>query len=99
MSDREALTQDVTQLIEALRQAQDEVERWKQAHTIACENIAQLNDQRASLMEVLTHGLLLLDQLLTEMRLANVTPSSPIIVSKAEFDKAMRKLLAGNKQS
>lgn len=71
----------------------EEVDRWKRAHQIACANIAELSSQRAKLTGSLTHGLLLIDALLTEMRLANVTPSATVIVSKAEFERQMRILL------
>lgn len=53
----------------------------------------ELASQRARLTAALTHALFLIDQLLTEMRLANVTPSAQIIFSKAEFDRQMRILL------
>lgn len=61
------------------------------------ELILQLRSERAILLGVLTHGIMLLDQLMTEMRLANVTPSAGIIFSKAEFDRQMRILLEKNK--
>jgi hypothetical protein len=46
-----------------------------------------------ALTDALTTVMYLLDQLLTEMRLANVAPSPGIIVAKADFDRAMRRLL------
>lgn len=61
------------------------------------ELILLLRSQRAQVMGILVHGMMLLDQLLTEMRLANVTPSAQVIFSKAEFDRQIRMLL-GAKQ-
>lgn len=57
------------------------------------ELILQLRSERAVLLGVLTQALILSDQLMTEMRLANVTPSGPVVFSKAEFDRQMRILL------
>lgn len=57
----------------------------------------ELRRQHAQFVGLLTHALLLLDQLTTEMRLANVTPSAQIIYSKAEFDRQMRILLGRDK--
>jgi homogentisate 1,2-dioxygenase len=75
-----------------------EVKRWKTAHNIACFNLTELNHQRALLMEALTNAMILLDRLLTEMRQANVTPSAGVIVHKAEFDRAMTKLLTSREK-
>lgn len=70
-----------------------DVARLRRAYQIACLNITELNDQRAALTDALTTVMYLLDQLLTEMRLANVAPSAGIIIAKADFDRAMRKVL------
>lgn len=86
MSDREELTRDVAEIIA-------ECERWKRAHTMACQNITQLNDEKQDLTRALEQSMLMIDKLLTEMRLANVTPSAGLIVTKAAFDQAMRKVL------
>lgn len=90
-SERDPLNQELDDL-------REEAARWKRAHVIACSNITELNDQRALLTEALNNATILLDQLLTEMRLKDVTPSPGVIVVKAEFDRAMRKLL-GHEQA
>ena len=56
--------------------------------------IIVLRDQLVSTMKTLEQAVLLIDQLMTEMRLANVTPSAGIIFTKASFDQKMRLLLA-----
>ena len=70
-----------------------DITRLRRAYMIACVNIADLTDHRTMLTEVLVTATILLDQLLTELRMANVTPSPGVIVTKAEFDKTMRRLL------
>lgn len=77
---------------EPVEQSQDLV-RLRRAYQIACLNITELGDQRQMLVNVLSEALHLMDQLLTEMRLANVAPSAGVIVTKASFDQTMRKLL------
>ena len=72
---------------------EEEITRLKKSFQTACANIAALNDQRQALTAALDTATLLLDQLLTEMRLANVTPSQGIIFTKAAYDQAMQKLL------
>lgn len=71
---------------------QTEHDRLQTAYKVACFNVTELTDQRTKLTDALNTALFLLDQLLTEMRLANVTPSAGIIVSRADLDRAMRKL-------
>ena len=75
-----------------IEQSQDVV-RLQRAYQIACMNLTELGTQRTMLVDALNTATILLDQLLTEMRLANVAPSSGVIITKAEFDAAMRKLL------
>jgi hypothetical protein len=77
---------------EPIEQSQD-LTRLRRAYQIACMNLTELGDQRGKLTDALNTALFLLDQLLTEMRLANVAPSSGVIITKAELDHAMRKLL------
>jgi hypothetical protein len=71
----------------------EERDRVQAGYNIAVRSLAEINLQRQQLTEALNTATLLLDQLLTEMRLANVTPSAKIIVTKANYDRAMRKLL------
>jgi Tfp pilus assembly protein PilO len=71
-----------------------EIARVRKSFQIACINVVALTDQRTALTAALDRATLLLDQLLTEMRLANVTPSSGVIFHKAGLDQAMHKLLA-----
>lgn len=80
-----------------IAELRDEVDRWKRAHQIACANIAELSSQRAQVVAALTQAILLLDQLMTEMRLANLAPSAGLIFTKAEFDRKMKTLLGQDK--
>jgi hypothetical protein len=70
-----------------------DIVRLRRAYQIACMNLTELGDQRQRLTDALNTALFLLDQLLTEMRLADVAPSSGVIITKAELDRAIRKLL------
>ena len=81
-----------------IEESQDLV-RLRRAYQIACVNIVELGDQRQMLVNVLGDALHLMDQLLTEMRLANVAPSAGVIITKAEFDQTMRKLLSRDQSS
>jgi hypothetical protein len=69
------------------------VSRLNTALTIAGQNIVTLNDQRAALTGALNEGLLLLEALMGEMRAKGFEPSAPVVVAKARFDQAMRRLL------
>lgn len=70
-----------------------DITRLRRAYQTACLNITELTDQRQALVDALATSMYLLDQLLTEMRLANVTPSAAVIITKADFDRAIRRLL------
>jgi len=67
--------------------------RLKAAYNIACSNIVEINENRAKLTECLGTALTLVENLLSEMRIANVVPSSQVVFSKANLDRAMLKLL------
>ena len=87
-------SQDLQDLITEHR---EEASRWKRAHDIACQNIADLHTHNSKITDAIAQALLLIDQLLTEMRLANVTPSAGVIFTKAEFDRRMKVLLRQDK--
>lgn len=70
-----------------------DIARLRRAYHMAVTNLTELTDQRTMLTDALNTALFLLDQLLTEMRLANVAPSAGVIISKADLDRAIRKLL------
>ena len=70
-----------------------EVARWKRAHQVACVSITQLNDQREDLRRALTNACDLINAMLDEMRVADVTPRTGLLIQKLEFEKAMRKVL------
>jgi hypothetical protein len=78
--------------------AQD-YERLKRAYNIACSNIAEINDHREKLTETLGRALTLVEHLLSEMRVAGVTPSSQAVFTKAGLDQSMRKLLRKEQES
>lgn len=77
---------------EPIEQSSD-LARIKRAYQIACMNITELNDQRQKLVNALDGAMLLLNQLLMEMRTKGVEPSPQIIAFKAGFDQGMRELL------
>jgi hypothetical protein len=76
-----------------LEEMREERDRLQAGYNIACRNLLEMNERNGTLTDALNTATLLLDELITEMRLANVTPSAKIIVTKANFDRAMRKLL------
>jgi hypothetical protein len=81
---------------EHLEDVQDlgtELERARIAYRIACENIVELNEQREALKSALGSALNLIDQLLTDLRLAGGTPSKNLILAKGKLDIAMKKLI------
>lgn len=53
----------------------------------------ELRRQHKQFTRMLATAIALIDQLMTEMRLANVVPSAGVIFTKAEFDRQMRILL------
>jgi hypothetical protein len=87
--------EDVPEDVQALI---DKITRLDRAYKIACYNITELTDQRNMLGEALSTATLLLDEALTTMRVANVTPSAQMIYTKANFDQAMKKLLGHARQ-
>lgn len=87
------ITNDPREPSEQSIEQSGDLARIQTAYRIACMNIAELNDQRQKLTSALNAAVLLLDQLLAEMRDKGVTPSPQIIAFKAGFDKGMRELL------
>lgn len=81
-----------------IAQLEQDAQRLTRAHGIACYNITELNDQKNMIGAALNAATLLLNEALTEMRLANVTPSAKMIYSKANFDQAMKKLISYDPQ-
>jgi hypothetical protein len=77
---------------EPIEQSQD-LARLKTAYRLACMNLAELGEQRGKLIAALDGAMILLNQLLMEMRNKGVEPSPQIIAFKAGFDKGMRELL------
>jgi hypothetical protein len=69
-----------------------ELERLRIAYRVACENIVELNEQRETLKNALGSALNLIDQLLTNVRLAGGIPSQSLILAKGKLDIAMKKL-------
>ena len=67
--------------------------RVKTAYRIAYMNLAELGEQRTKLVNALDGAMMLINQLLMEMRNKGVEPSPQIIAFKAGFDKGMRELL------
>lgn len=76
----------------------DDLVRVKRAYTIACLNLADLNDHSQRLTAALDGALMLIDNLLKEMRSANVRPSPAIVSFKAGFDQGMRELLGKSRE-
>jgi hypothetical protein len=75
-------------------------DRLKAAYNIAVFNLTEKNDevaklkeQRAQLTFTLEKSLKLVEFLLTEMRVAGVTPSSQAVFTKAALDQAMGTLI------
>lgn len=68
--------------------------RGNRALAIAGYNIAELQTAGAALTAALNQALLLVDQLIAEMRRGNVTPSGVAVVAKARLDQEIRKVLA-----
>jgi hypothetical protein len=77
---------------EALEQSED-LARIKTAYRIACMNLTEMGGQRQRLVTALDGAIMLINQLITEMRSKGVEPSPQIIAFKAGFDKGMRELL------
>jgi hypothetical protein len=77
--------------------SQNDPARLRVALHIATQNLIRITrerqEERKVLVAALETALILLDQLLTEMRIAGVTPSAGVVVTKAKFDAAMRKIL------
>jgi|SRR5215467_10097877 len=76
-------------------------DRLKRAYNIAMVNLVGLNDEVALLKDQRTHltltlekSLKLVEFLLTEMRVAGMTPSSQAVFTKAALDQAMSKLVS-----
>lgn len=84
---------EVQDLKDRIARLEEDAKRITRAYGIACYNITELNDQKNLIGAALNTATLLLDEALTEMRLANVTPSAKMIYSKANFDQAMKKLI------
>jgi hypothetical protein len=82
----------MTDFDDPVEQSKD-LERLRRAYQMACVNITELTDQRQKLTNALDGAMLLIDQLLMEMRSKGVEPSPQIISFKAGFDKGMRELL------
>ena len=91
MTESEDVPEDVQALI-------DKITRITRAYRIACYNITELTDQKNMLGDALNTATLLLDEALTTMRVANVTPSAKMIYTKANFDQAMKKMLGYDPQ-
>jgi septal ring factor EnvC (AmiA/AmiB activator) len=94
-------SEDIADLKAEIERLEEDTKRLTRSYNIACYNIAELSEQKTELNsqkkmlgEALNTATLLLDEMLTEMRLANVTPSAKMIYSKAQFDQAMKKLLS-----
>lgn len=85
--------EDVQDLMDEVKRLEEDAKRLTRAYNIACYNVAELSEQKGMLGDALQTATLLLDEIMTEMRLANVTPSAKMIYSKANFDQAMKKLL------
>ena len=91
---------------EPIEQSND-LTRIKRAYNMACMSLTELSDERTRLAAALKNtndqcqrlikaiegALLLIDQLLAEMRSNGVVPSPQIVAFKAGFDKGMRELL------
>lgn len=69
-----------------------ELERVEQAFKIACQNIVVLNEQREAFKGALNTAMIVIDQLLTDLRLAHGVPSKELIHAKLNLDVAMQKL-------
>jgi len=72
-----------------------EIRRRDTALRIAGENIVELNDKLAKVMEAFESAMLVIDQLLTDLRAANATPSPGLILAKGRLDIAMKRLKGG----
>ena len=58
-----------------------------------CAEIERLNDRNAGLTVALDSACAMVNACLSELGLHDLTPSPGLLVSKLEFDKAMRKVL------
>lgn len=74
-------------------EASQDLARVKQAYKMACFSLAELGEQRTKLTNAIDGAIMLINQLLMEMRNKGVEPSPQIIAFKAGFDKGMRELL------
>jgi hypothetical protein len=77
-----------------------EISRLTTALRIAGVNIVEMNDKNAALNEknaeltaALTHGLLVMDALITDLRAAGGQISPMLEASKAAFDQTMKRVL------
>lgn len=83
--------------VEQSIEASSDLARIKRAYQIACVNLTELGDQRQKLVNALDGAMILINQLLMEMRNKGVEPSPQIVAFKAGFDKGMRELLGQNR--
>lgn len=92
------MTEDFPQQpIEQSIEASSDLTRIKRAYQIACLNLTELGGQRQKLVNALDGAMILINQLLMEMRNKGVEPSPQIVAFKAGFDKGMRELLGQNR--
>jgi hypothetical protein len=76
---------------------QDSPERLKLALKIASENIGRLAHQRTQLTSALNTALILVEQLMSDLRHKGINPSGQSVVAKATLDQAMERLLRAGK--
>jgi hypothetical protein len=87
-----ALLDDKTDQIAHL---QAELERVTRARDIAAFNIADLNHQRAALMDVLGGAMTLIEYVVNEMGAGGVVPSIACQLAKKALDEKMARLFKG----
>jgi hypothetical protein len=71
----------------------EKIARLQASLTIAGQNIVTLNEQCAALKATLHSTMLLIDNLITDLRVAGGTPSPGLLIAKQRFDATMKKLL------
>jgi septal ring factor EnvC (AmiA/AmiB activator) len=91
------LTREIARLEKQLKEQANVLDfKFKQQELelfAAAGTIAQLTEQRETLSAVVNTATLMIDQLLSDLRVAGGTPSAGLLLAKGRFDIAMKKLL------
>jgi len=77
----------------------EQIKEVTRARDIACFNIADLNNQRSLLTQLLNDALMLIDYCLSDMRNAGVVPSVACGIAKQQLDQKMQRLFKSDFKS